>query len=50
MNKFGLVCISRAGSDPDRFIYENDVLFKWQNNITIVTEWIYNEISSTKIR
>lgn len=50
VGNFGLVCITRAGSNPYKFIYESDVLTKYQNNITIVTEWIQNDISSTKIR
>lgn len=50
VGKFGLVCISRAGTDPQKFIYDNDVLTKHVNNIHLVTEWIQNEISSTKIR
>ncbi|XP_061183455.1 nicotinamide/nicotinic acid mononucleotide adenylyltransferase 1-like isoform X2 [Saccostrea echinata] len=50
VGKYGLVCITRAGSDPRRFIYESDVLTKYQENIFIVTEWIFNDISSTKIR
>jgi len=50
VGKFGLVCISRSGSDPQKFIYDNDVLTKNANNIHLVTEWIQNEISSTKIR
>ena len=28
VGKFGLVCISRSGTDPNRYIYENDVLNK----------------------
>lgn len=50
VRNFGLVCITRAGSDPYKFIYESDVLTEYQNNIMIVNEWIYNDISSTKIR
>lgn len=50
VGKFGLVCISRQGSDPHKFIYDHDVLTKHSNNILLVTEWIQNEISSTKIR
>lgn len=46
----GLVVITRNGSNPHRFIYESDVLTEYENNIQIVTEWITNEISSTKIR
>ncbi|KAL1137947.1 hypothetical protein AAG570_009642, partial [Ranatra chinensis] len=46
----GLVVITRPGSNPYKFIYESDILTKYQNQITIVTEWIWNEVSSTKIR
>ncbi|KAL3863349.1 hypothetical protein ACJMK2_005108 [Sinanodonta woodiana] len=50
VRNYGLVCITRGGSDPKKFIYESDVLSKYQENIFIVTEWITNEISATKIR
>ncbi|KAK7008897.1 nicotinamide/nicotinic acid mononucleotide adenylyltransferase 1 [Biomphalaria glabrata] len=46
----GLVVISRVGTDPHKFIYDSDVLTKYKENIVVVTEWISNEISSTKIR
>ncbi|RUS72235.1 hypothetical protein EGW08_020008, partial [Elysia chlorotica] len=46
----GLVVITRSGSDPQKFIYESDILTKYQENILIVTEWIFNDISSTKVR
>ncbi|XP_012890885.1 PREDICTED: nicotinamide/nicotinic acid mononucleotide adenylyltransferase 1 isoform X1 [Dipodomys ordii] len=47
---YGLICITRAGSDAQKFIYESDVLWKHQSNIYLVNEWITNDISSTKIR
>ncbi|KAK7493222.1 hypothetical protein BaRGS_00015559 [Batillaria attramentaria] len=50
VSRYGLVCITRAGSNPQKFIYESDVLTKHMENIHIVTEWISNEISATKIR
>ncbi|XP_022256918.1 nicotinamide/nicotinic acid mononucleotide adenylyltransferase 1-like isoform X2 [Limulus polyphemus] len=50
VGNFGLVVITRKGSNPQRFIYESDVLTKYQWNIHLVTEWITNDISSTKIR
>merc|ERR1719239_1599158 len=50
VGQHGLVVITRSGSDPRKFIYESDVLTRNQNNIFIVTEWIYNDISSTKVR
>ncbi|XP_037684501.1 nicotinamide/nicotinic acid mononucleotide adenylyltransferase 1 [Choloepus didactylus] len=46
----GLVCITRAGNDAQKFIYESDVLWKHRSNIHLVNEWITNDISSTKIR
>ncbi|KAL0811541.1 hypothetical protein ABMA28_009927 [Loxostege sticticalis] len=50
VGRHGLVVVSRAGSDPGRFIYESDMLYKHRNNITLVTNYIANEVSSTVIR
>lgn len=47
---YGLVCVTRAGNDAQRFIYESDVLWRHQANIHLVNEWITNDISATKIR
>jgi nicotinamide mononucleotide adenylyltransferase len=47
---YGLICVTRAGSNAQKFIYESDVLWKHQSNIHLVNEWITNDISSTKIR
>ncbi|POI30014.1 hypothetical protein CIB84_006236, partial [Bambusicola thoracicus] len=50
VEQFGLVCISRAGSDPAQYINESELLTKFQHNIFLVKEWVQNEISSTQIR
>lgn len=50
VGEHGLVVITRSESNPYKFIYESDLLTKFMTNIVIVTEWIKNEISSTKIR
>ncbi|XP_070539948.1 nicotinamide/nicotinic acid mononucleotide adenylyltransferase 1-like isoform X2 [Ptychodera flava] len=50
VGKFGIVVINRAGSDPRKFIYDSDALTRLENHIEIVTEWIPNEISSTRVR
>ena len=50
MNIVMKVLLFREGSNPEKFIYNSDLLTKYQNNIHIVTEWIANEVSSTKIR
>ncbi|XP_058807795.1 uncharacterized protein LOC131673650 isoform X2 [Phymastichus coffea] len=47
---YGLIVITREGSNPYKFIYDSDVLSKYLHNIQIVTEWIPNEVSSTRIR
>ncbi|KAH8315202.1 hypothetical protein KR074_005526, partial [Drosophila pseudoananassae] len=46
----GLVVITRAGSNPGKFIFDSDILTKYQNNITLITNWVPNEVSSTLIR
>jgi len=50
VGKYGLVVITRNGSNPERFIYDSDILSKLRGSIHIVTEWITNEVSSTHIR
>jgi len=47
---YGMVVVSREGSNPEKFIYNSDLLTRYRNNIHLVTEWIGNEVSSTKIR
>lgn len=47
---YGLVCITRAGSDAQKFIYESEVLWQHRHNIHLVSEWVPNDISSTRIR
>lgn len=47
---FGLVCITRAGNEPLKFIHQSDTLWKHRKNIHIVQEWVTNEISATHVR
>lgn len=47
---YGLVVISREGSNPEKYVYDHDVLFKYKENIHLVTERVPNDISSTRIR
>ncbi|EDW67764.1 nicotinamide/nicotinic acid mononucleotide adenylyltransferase 3 isoform X1 [Drosophila virilis] len=46
----GLVVISRCGSNPEKFIFESDILTKYQRNITLITNWVPNEVSSSLVR
>ncbi|XP_065371762.1 nicotinamide/nicotinic acid mononucleotide adenylyltransferase 3 isoform X2 [Calliphora vicina] len=50
ISNHGLVVISRSGSNPEKFIFDSDTLTKYQRNITLVTNWVSNEVSSTMIR
>lgn len=50
VSRFGLVVISRIGSDASKFISEHDVLKTNLTHIELVNEPIPNEISSTLIR
>ncbi|KAI4472644.1 hypothetical protein M0802_016618 [Mischocyttarus mexicanus] len=50
VGQHGLVVITREGSNPNKFIYDSDILSRHMHNIHIVVEWIPNEVSSSKIR
>ncbi|XP_045506684.1 nicotinamide/nicotinic acid mononucleotide adenylyltransferase 3 isoform X3 [Colias croceus] len=50
LGQHGIVVVSRAGSDPGRFIYESDMLYKYRRNVILVTNYIVNEVSSTVLR
>ncbi|NP_001091188.1 nicotinamide nucleotide adenylyltransferase 1 L homeolog [Xenopus laevis] len=50
LSSFGIICITRLGSNASNFIYESDILWKYKHMIHLVEEWITNDISSTKIR
>uniref|UniRef100_A0A182K166 Cytidyltransferase-like domain-containing protein n=1 Tax=Anopheles christyi TaxID=43041 RepID=A0A182K166_9DIPT len=46
----GIVVISRAGSNAEQFIFNSDLLSRYRRNITIVTNWVTNDVSSTLMR
>ncbi|XP_046820591.1 nicotinamide/nicotinic acid mononucleotide adenylyltransferase 3 isoform X2 [Vespa crabro] len=50
VGQHGLVVVTREGSNPNKFIYDSDILSRHMHNIHIVTEWIPNEVSSSRIR
>lgn len=50
LGRYGLVCITRSGSDPYKFIHQSDLLWKYRKNIHVVPEWVTNEISATHVR
>lgn len=50
LGEHGIVVISRAGTNPEQFIFQSDMLTKYKKNIDIVTNWVPNEVSSTLAR
>ncbi|XP_035526335.1 uncharacterized protein LOC118334520 [Morone saxatilis] len=48
--RFGLVCVSRGGLQPERAVHESDTLSRHRQNIFLVREWVRNETSATEIR
>eukprot|EP00116_Pleurobrachia_bachei_P002997 sb/3463259/ len=50
VGRHGLVVIRRTGSDPDKYIFGHDTLYKYRSNIRIAYEPISNDISSTAVR
>jgi len=46
----GIVCIKRSGSDPERLIQENDLLYEFRSKIHLAREWVENNVSSTAVR
>ncbi|KAK2885481.1 hypothetical protein QQF64_021146 [Cirrhinus molitorella] len=50
VGRYGVACITRCGSDPEKFINQSDVLYKHRKNIHVIREWVTNEISATHVR
>ena len=50
VKNFGLIVITREGSNPENYIEKHPIVSMHKDNIHIVKEHITNDISSTKIR
>ncbi|KAM3872392.1 nicotinamide/nicotinic acid mononucleotide adenylyltransferase 1-like [Diretmus argenteus] len=50
VGRYGMVCITRSGNDPHKFIHQSDMLWKHRRNIHLVHEWVTNDISATHVR
>nr|XP_061795865.1 nicotinamide/nicotinic acid mononucleotide adenylyltransferase 3-like [Nerophis lumbriciformis] len=50
VGRFGLVCVSRGGLQPERLVHESDALWCHRQNIFQVKEWVRNETSATEVR
>lgn len=50
VGRFGLVCVSRGGLQPERAVHESDTLTCYSGNIHLVREWVRNDTSATEVR
>lgn len=50
LGRFGLVCVTRTGSDPLKLIHQTDMFWTHRKNIHVVQEWVTNDISATHVR
>ncbi|ROL48248.1 Nicotinamide/nicotinic acid mononucleotide adenylyltransferase 1 [Anabarilius grahami] len=50
LGRYGVVCITRCGSDAEKFINQSNVLSRHRKNIHVVQEWVTNDISATHVR
>ncbi|XP_061551028.1 nicotinamide/nicotinic acid mononucleotide adenylyltransferase 3 isoform X1 [Phycodurus eques] len=50
VGRFGLVCVSRGGLQPEQMVHESDTLWRHRQNIFQVKEWVRNETSATEVR
>ncbi|KAJ2550635.1 Nicotinamide/nicotinic acid mononucleotide adenylyltransferase 1 [Coemansia sp. RSA 1878] len=50
LGQFGCMVIERTGSDVWEFLLSHDILYEYKENIHVVKQVIYNDISSTKVR
>ncbi|KAI4883665.1 hypothetical protein NFI96_002465 [Prochilodus magdalenae] len=50
VGRYGVVCITRSGSDAEKSVYKTDMLYEHRKNIHIVREWVSNDVSATHIR
>ncbi|TKS80020.1 Nicotinamide/nicotinic acid mononucleotide adenylyltransferase 3 [Collichthys lucidus] len=48
--RFGFVCVSRGGLEPERAVHESDTLSRHSQNIFLVREWVKNATSATEVR
>ncbi|KAJ2704352.1 Nicotinamide/nicotinic acid mononucleotide adenylyltransferase 1 [Coemansia sp. IMI 203386] len=50
LGNFGCMVIERTGTDVSEFLLSHDILYEHKENIHVVKQVIYNDISSTKVR
>jgi len=50
LTRFGLCVIERAGVDARTIVFNNDIMYNNQKHVLIVSQWVPNEISSTRVR
>ncbi|ODV95049.1 hypothetical protein PACTADRAFT_50873 [Pachysolen tannophilus NRRL Y-2460] len=50
LGRYGCLIVERTGSDVRSFLLSHDIMYEHRKNILVITQLIYNDISSTKVR
>lgn len=50
LGNYGCLILERTGSDVRSFLLSHDIMYEHRRNVLVITQLIYNDISSTKIR
>ncbi|PWN46296.1 Nucleotidylyl transferase [Ceraceosorus guamensis] len=50
LGRYGCMIVERTGADVWSFLLSHDLLWKYRRNLNVVTQVIYDDVSSSKIR
>ncbi|CCH61184.1 hypothetical protein TBLA_0E01240 [Henningerozyma blattae CBS 6284] len=50
LGNYGCLILERTGSDVRSFLLSHDIMYEHRRNVLVISQLIYNDISSTKIR
>ncbi|PWN38828.1 Nucleotidylyl transferase [Ceraceosorus guamensis] len=50
LGRYGCMIVERTGADVWTFLLSHDLLWKYRRNLNVVTQVIYDDVSSSKIR
>ncbi|CAG8532064.1 13554_t:CDS:2 [Acaulospora colombiana] len=50
LGDYGVLVVERTGADVWGFLLSHDILYQHRKNVYVIKQFIYNDISSTKVR
>jgi len=50
LGRYGCMIVERTGADVWSFLLSHDILWTYRRNLHVVTQVIYDDVSSSKIR